>query len=379
MSIDPSLVRDSLWAFSMQALQYSILLLDEAAVIVWASPGAETILDGSDLVGRPVAFCFPPDDVEAGVPEFEIEVARSRGWVEDDRWMRRADGSLFWAEGMTIRLRDEDGGPKGFLKLFRNRTQQKMAHDTLRNQAAAAKSQLDCQHTAIATVAHELRTPLASIQNCVHVLQDAATGDPRAGQALDILKRSAANAVRLVNDIVDVERGALGKLALQFATVSVEEVLRSALHAAKSNASMAQRQIDLIVPAEDVQVEADAMRLQQVLVNLIGNAIRYTPGTGRIWVTAVTQGDAVLIKVEDDGYGIEPGDLQQIFELFSQAAVARGRGGLGIGLALVKQIVELHHGTVQAQSNGAGKGSEFSVRIPLRQQGGTAAESRDAR
>lgn len=367
MSIDPNLVRESLWAFSMQALQYSILLLDEAAVIVWASPGAESILDTSDMLGRPVSFCFPLEDVEAGVPEFEIEVARSRGWVEDDRWMRRADGSLFWAEGMTIRLRDAQGAPNGFLKMFRNRTQQKMAHETLRNKVAEARTELDSQSTAIATVAHELRTPLASIQNCAYVLEDVAIDDPRVSRAIEILKRSAANSVRLVNDLVDVERGALGKLSLQFAMVSVEDVLRSALHAAQSGVSMGQRQIDLIVPTEDVQIEADALRLQQVLVNLIGNAIRYTPENGRIWVTAVRQGDAALIKVEDDGFGIEPGDLQKIFELFSQAAVARGLGGLGIGLALVKQIVELHHGTVQAQSNGAGKGSEFFVRLPLRQ------------
>lgn len=368
MAIDPSLVRDSLWAFSLQALQYSILLLDEAAVVVWASPGAESILGASDLVGRPVAFCFPPEAVEAGVPEFEIDVARSRGWVEDDRWMRRVDGSLFWAEGMTIRLRDEEGAPKGFLKLFRNRTQNKMAQETLSNKVAAAETQLDSQNTAIATVAHELRTPLASIQNCAYVLQDVAAADPRAGQAIDILKRSAANSIRLVNDLVDVQSGALGKLVLQFAMVSVEDVLRGALHVAQSGVAMAQKQIDLILPAEDIQIEADALRLQQVLVNLIGNAIRYTSENGRIWVTAVWQGDAVLIKVEDDGCGIEPEDLQKIFELFSQAATARGRGGLGIGLALVKQIVELHHGTVQAQSNGAGKGSEFYVRIPWRQQ-----------
>jgi len=374
MPIDPTHVRESLWEFAQQALQYSILLLDEAAVVVWASPGAESILGSSDLVGRPVSFCFPPDAVEAGVPEFEIEVARSRGWVEDDRWMRRADGSLFWAEGMAIRLRDAEGAPNGFLKLFRNRTEKKMASETLRNKVVEAEAKLDSHNAAIATAAHELRTPLASIQNCVYVLQDVAADDPRAGQAIDILKRSAANSVRLVNDLVDVERAALGKIALEFSMVSVADVLRAALHVAQTGVSMAQRRIDLILPAEDLRIEADALRLQQVLVNLISNAIRYTRENGRIWVTAVRQGDAALIKVEDNGCGIEPEDLQKIFELFSQAAVARGKGGLGIGLALVKQIVELHHGTVQAQSDGAGKGSSFFVRLPLRQQDGKPAD-----
>jgi len=364
---DSSVVRESLMAFSMQALHYAILLLDDAGVIVWASPGAERILDATDLPGNSVARCFPTEDVDAGVPEFELEVAGTRGWVEDDRWMQRSDGSRFWAEGMTVGIRDQAGMPMGFIKLFRNRTQQKMANETLRNKIAEANVQFDAQNTLIATVAHELRTPLSAIQNCTHVLATVPPNDARAERAMEILTRNATFSVRLVNELVDAERGALGKLVLKPEMVSVEDALRTAMQAAQLGVERSHRKIDLIVPAEGVQIEADPLRMQQIFVNLINNAIRYTPDDGQIWITAVTQGDAIVVKVEDNGYGIDPAELKEIFELFSQASNAHGKGGLGVGLALVKQIVELHQGTVQAQSDGVGKGSQFFVRLPLRQ------------
>ena len=343
--------------------EHAALLLSEDGTIEWANPAAAVIFSDNGLVGRHVSACFAEEDVEAGIPEMERTIARASGLMEDDRWMRRADGSRFWAEGDTVALRD---GPGGFVKLLRNRTTQKMAMETLRNQyEERARHSRHCE-TAMATLAHELRNPLASIKACGHLLERLPTGDDRIAGTYAILGRNVGEATRLLEDLLDASRGATGKMGVHVESIAVDEMLRTAIRTAQERARTPRR-VDLFLPDAPGRIEADPLRMQQVFVNLVGNALRYTPSSGRVWVTAVALEDNLLVKVQDTGIGMTPEVLVDVFQMFSQASDATFSGGLGIGLALVKQIVELHGGSVQAQSDGLGHGSKFLVTLPIRQ------------
>ena len=366
MLADTNELRDHAWRFLRTTPQHAALLLDPEGTIVWANATAGDIFGADGLEGHHVSACFLEEDVAHGVPSFETGVAEVTGAMEDDRWMRRADGSRFWAEGATVALRDDDGGLLGFVKILRNRTTHKMATETLRNEVADRAGHAEECETAMFTLAHELRNPLATMMACADLLDRLPANDPRVEATHAMLRRSLGFAARLVDDLVDTTRASTGRLSLETEHLSIGELLRSAIATAQSRANGPVR-VDLLLPHTELRVEADPLRMHQVFVNLVGNAIRYTPPGRPIWVTAVQQGEAVLIKVEDEGIGIAPDVLEHIFDMFSQGRDTAMRGGLGIGLSLVKQIVELHGGSVQAQSDGPDKGSLFLVTLPLRQ------------
>ena len=367
MPTDSNDLRDRAWRFLRTTPQHAALLLEPDGTIAWANAAAGDIFGADALEGHHLSVCFLPEDVVNGVPSFETEVAEATGWMENDRWMRRADGSRFWAEGANVALRDDDGALLGFVKILRNRTTQKMATETLRNEVANRAEHAEACETAMFTLAHELRNPLATMMACADLLDRLPANDARVEATHAMLRRSLGFAARLVDDLVDTTRASTGRLDLQTELLSVDELLRSAIATAQSRADTPVR-VDLLLPEAELRVEADPLRMHQVFVNLVGNAIRYTPAGRRIWVTAVQQGKSVQVKVQDEGIGIAPDVLEHIFGMFSQGRDTAMRGGLGIGLSLVKQIVELHGGSVQAQSDGPDKGSIFLVSIPLRQQ-----------
>ena len=355
------------WRFLRTTPQHAAFMLEPDGTIAWANAAAESIFGDSGLAGRNIASCFVEEDIASGVPAFETDVARSTGFMEDDRWMRRADGSRFWAEGVTVALRSEDGALDGFLKILRNRTTQRMAVETLRNQLAEQTTHSTQSDTAMVTLAHELRNPLATMMACADLLDRLPPDDERRDATRAMLRRNLGYASRLVDDLVDSIRAATGRLEVHTESLDVMDLLRNAISTAQERARPQARRIDQLLPDAPLQFEGDPLRMHQVFVNLVGNAIRYTPPDGRIWVTAVQLGESVVVKVEDTGIGMTPETLEHIFEMFSQAREASVRGGLGIGLSLVKQIVELHEGTVTAQSDGPGKGSKFVVALPMRQ------------
>ena len=365
MSPDSNDLRDHAWRFLRTSPQHAALVLDPGGTIVWANATAGDIFGADALERHHVSVCFLEEDVAHGVPSFETGVAEATGAMDDDRWMRRADGSRFWAEGATVALRDDDDALLGFVKILRNRTTQKMATETLRNEVTNRAEHAEECETAMVTLAHELRNPLATMTACADLLDRLPANDVRVEATHAMLRRSLGFAARLVDDLVDTTRAS--RLLLQTEQLSVDELLRSAIATAQSRANMGAR-VDLLLPQAELRVEADPLRMHQVFVNLVGNAIRYTPPGRRIWVTAVQQAASVQIKVQDEGIGIAPDVLEHIFDMFSQGRDTAMRGGLGIGLSLVKQIVELHGGSVQAQSDGPDKGSIFLVSIPLRQQ-----------
>ena len=217
----------------------------------------------------------------------------------------------------------------------------------------------------LATLAHELRNPLAPITNSVQILKLKAPADRDIAWARDVVDRQVAHMARLLDDLLDVGRITTNKLRLQKTRVDLRGILESAVETSRPLVEAGGHRLALDMPDAPVWVDADPVRLAQVFSNLFNNAAKYTDRGGRIELLART-GPEIAVVVRDNGIGIAPDVLPQVFEMFSQAAPAidRSQGGLGIGLFLVKSLVEMHGGSVAAKSAGAGRGSEFTVRLP---------------
>ncbi len=223
----------------------------------------------------------------------------------------------------------------------------------------------------LATLAHELRNPLAPIRNALQILKmprvDAATVE----RSRDMMERQVHHLVRLVDDLLDVSRVMRGKIELRKERVELATVVARAVETVQPLVDAQGHELSVRLPTESLLLDADPVRLAQVVGNLLTNAAKYTEPNGRIWLTAEREGDEAVLRVRDNGIGIAPDMLPHIFELFVQVdhASTKAQGGLGIGLTLVKNLVEMHNGTVEARSDGLGQGSEFVVRLPLSAQG----------
>lgn len=247
------------------------------------------------------------------------------------------------------------------------------AHIQTERRLSAATEELkriDARKDAfLATLAHELRNPLAPISTAIPVLkQDAAAGWGEKDIALlGIIERQVGNLVRLVDELLDVSRFTRGKIELERRRVDIVDALRSAIEISRPNIERCQHLLTTRFPVEALHVSGDSVRLAQVFSNLLNNAAKYTDPNGAIMLDCARDGDDLVVTVRDNGRGIPPEMLSRIFDLFMQTDASQGgpQAGLGIGLALVKTIVELHGGTVEARSEGPGRGSAFIVRLPL--------------
>ncbi len=217
----------------------------------------------------------------------------------------------------------------------------------------------------LAMLAHELRNPLAPISNAVQLLQRAGL-DARIAWCLGVIERQTAHLTRLVDDLLDISRITRGIIELRMEPLNLANILSRAVETSRPVIDMRRHSFQMALPHEPVWVAGDLVRLTQVVSNLLTNAAKFTNEGGRIHLSAEDDGHDVVIRVRDSGRGIDPGTLSQLFDLFYQAdrSIARSEGGLGIGLSLVKQLVTMHGGTAEVQSEGLGKGSEFTVRLP---------------
>ncbi|MFL6591828.1 MAG: ATP-binding protein [Luteimonas sp.] len=320
--LDAEAVKEWLHAFARQTLDYAILLVDRDKRVLWANPGAGWVLaaTANEIVGESITRFFTAEDRAFGVPEHEQRTAIRQGASDDDRWMLRADGSPFWASGRTVALVRTDGTPLGFFKIFRDETEIKMRIDVLEKHATPSPERTDA---AMATL---------------------AAADDGAGPAQGIELR--------------IER------------VLLRDEVDAAIAFAREHSDPGNRRITVLVPeGAPLVVDADRHRLRQLFAILIGNAIRATSEDGHIWINGTPQDEQAVIRVSDNGAGISGERLENLFELFTDAALPLQEAEAGVGMALVRTIVELHGGTVQAQSAGPGKGSEFTVRLPLASAG----------
>jgi signal transduction histidine kinase/ActR/RegA family two-component response regulator len=245
------------------------------------------------------------------------------------------------------------------LELHRAAAELRMSDQRLR-EANARKDEF------LATLAHELRNPLAPIRNALHVLRRKKP-DPALTPLHDIMDRQVTQLVRLVDDLLELARISRGNIALHFEKLDIASVLRSAIETSRPLIDAARHELRVALPSEPLPVSGDAVRLSQVFANLLNNAAKYTQDAGIITLTAGIDNGAVVVTVEDTGVGIPSGMLDSIFNMFTQVPGTdeRAQGGLGIGLTLVKHLVELHGGRIEAHSEGPGKGSRFTVHLEL--------------
>jgi CheY-like chemotaxis protein/nitrogen-specific signal transduction histidine kinase len=256
-------------------------------------------------------------------------------------------------------LRGADGRER-MLGVIGDITEQKKAEQALKD-ADRRKDEF------LATLAHELRNPLAPLRNSLAILQRSAGDAELLDKAGGVMERQLGHLVRLIDDLLDVGRISLDKLALRLEPTDLAAVIEHAVEGCRSAAERAGHAIELRLPEFAVKLQADRARLSQVFSNLIGNACKFTPDGGHIRVEARVEGERAVVAVRDDGIGIDAGDLDRVFDMFAQLddSLERAHGGLGIGLTLVRRLVEMHGGTVVAKSAGLGAGSEFVVTLPL--------------
>lgn len=219
----------------------------------------------------------------------------------------------------------------------------------------------------LATLAHELRNPLAPIRNSLHILRLTNGGDPASEQVCDMIERQVGHLVRLVDDLLEVSRITRGKVELRLEPVEIASVIRSAVESSRPLIDACDHQLAISLPGESLTVIGDPVRLSQVFANLLNNASKYMNHGGQIWLSVRRVENDVQISVRDTGVGIERSMLDHVFKMFAQVdrSKRQAQGGLGIGLTLVQSLVEMHGGTVEARSGGLEKGSEFIVRLPL--------------
>jgi PAS domain S-box-containing protein len=355
-----------------QESEHALIVLNtDRRVVAWRGAAAKMFgYSSQEMRGQTLDRLFTPEDRERGEVANEYDTALSYGRGDDDRWLVRKDGLRFWASGVLTVLKQADGRVAGFSKVFRDRTEVRSQLETLRNRLEAALDADNRKNIFIATLAHELRNPLGPLSNAAHIIRLSFLDHPEIGYPLRIIERQVQFIEGLVGDLLDLTRVGTGKLVLRFVTASLRQVIDAAVETCSTQLKDKGQTVEVLMPTI-INVDADVLRLRQVLVNLIGNASKFSPPHSSIWVKATVEGEEAVVRVEDQGRGIPSELLPKVFELFTQAGTpARDEGahsGLGLGLTLVKSLVEAHHGTVQARSEGVGKGAEISFRIPLRQ------------
>ncbi len=339
---------------------YAIFMLDPAGNIVSWNAGAERIkgYSASEIVGKHFSVFYPSEDVESGKPQRELEIAREQGSVEDEGWRVKKDRSLFWANVVITAIYDKDHQLVGYAKVTRDMTDKR--------KAAALEAADRQKNEFLAMLAHELRNPLAPISNGLQLLKLQGVDPDTMQQTTEMMERQVVHLVRLVDDLLDVSRVITGKMTFKKEPVELRQIVQRAIEETQVTIDARGHELMLSLPARPIIVDADSHRLSQVVTNLLDNAAKYSEHPSRIWLSVERQGDEAVIRVKDEGIGISPELLPNVFSLFVQAdrSLARSKGGLGIGLNVVKRIVEMHGGTVEAASAGLGKGSEFRVRLP---------------
>lgn len=349
--------------------EHAIVLLDVDGRIVGWFPGAENLFGylPSEVIGQPVSTLFTPENIEAGMVEYEQDVARTDIEAEDDRWMLRKDGGRFWATGVLAPIRNTAGHLVGFGKILRDRTDVRAKIQSLSKQIDSLEATNERKNKFISTLSHELRNPLSSLCMSVELLKIAGDDTKALAQAATTLERELGTMRRMVDDLLDVTRMSAGKIHLERACQDLRPIVEAAVGSCRPDIDMRTHNLHLIQPSVPLEVDVDAVRMRQVFVNLIQNAAKCTKNGGTIWVKVSIEAAEAVVKVEDNGIGISPESLPHIFDLFTQAEFAGDRptAGLGIGLSVVKDLTQLHGGSVQVRSDGIGKGAEFTVRLPL--------------
>lgn len=319
-----------------------------------------------EAVGRHISFLIPPERAD----EEDQILARLRAGervYHFDTVRVRSDGQPIHVALTISPVRDEAGRVVGASKIARDITDRKLAEVRTYRLLAQLKEADQRKDEFLAILAHELRSPLAPLRNLLEIMK---RGDGNGGvieQVRSTLERQLGQMVRLVDDLLDVSRITRGMLELRKERVELATAIHQSVEVCRPLAESAKHDLSVSLPPEPIYLHADLARMTQVFSNLLSNAFKYTEPGGRVWLTVVRQGSNVVVNVKDTGVGIPPDKIGSVFEMFTQIdrSSERSQDGLGIGLSVVKRLVEMHGGSVDAYSSGQGCGSEFVVRLPI--------------
>jgi PAS domain S-box-containing protein len=369
---------------------YAIFMLDPNGNIATWNKGAQRIkgYTPDEIIGSHFSRFYTEEDKANHKPERELEIAREKGSVEDEGWRVRKDGTRFWANVVITAVFDSSGELRGFAKVTRDISDRKEAEETRRAlleqrearlQAEEERSRAEASYRVsqeanrakddfLMTLSHELRTPMTAILGWSRMLPAMSPDDPMFHEAVASIAGGAQLQARLIDDILDVSRIVSGKLRLSPETMEVARVIMNASEAVNATAEAKNITITLMLAPTLGVIIADPTRIQQVIWNLLNNALKFTPRGGKVEVSARRTASHVQVSVTDTGEGIDQRFLPHIFEPFRQAESPQTRvhGGLGLGLSIVRYIAEAHGGTIAAESEGRGKGSTFTVTLPVR-------------
>lgn len=351
----------------VDASEDAIISKDLNGIITSWNKGAERLLGytPSEAVGQPITMLIPADRLDEETHILERLKAGAR--VDHFETIRvRKDGSHLDVSLTISPVRSADH-IIGASKIARDVTERRRAEEALRHAKQAAEAASRAKDEFLAMLGHELRNPLGAIHGAVSVLNLKGKADDETAQLREIIHRQAAHLARLLDDLLDVTRLATGKMELQRRPVDLQTVAEGALRSLAEGGKAAQHTISFT--GQTLWVNGDPTRLEQVIFNLLDNGVKYTPPGGRIMITIAVEGDFAVLRIADTGVGMTEEVRSRVFEPFEQAreTLDRTRGGLGLGLTLVKRLVELHGGTVAAQSRGLGHGTEVLVQLPLTQ------------
>lgn len=341
----------------------AVVALDNDHRITYINTAAEKVYGrrSSEVLGLPLSalYNFRWIDAEDGARANEM-LAEQDHWRGENIHITRS-GVEMQVESTVSRLRDANGNPIGLLAVIRDVTQR------AQTQAALEESAKQKDHF-LATLAHELRNPLSPIMNGLY-LMDPSISDPKLMESTRMMMmRQLQHMVRLVDDLMDLSRISRGKLDLRMELVDLVSVLGMALEASRPLIDRNEHQLKVQVPEGSFMVLGDTNRLMQVISNLLNNAAKYTPPGGNIELALERNGDSAVIRVKDNGIGIEKEAITKVFDMFAQIdpePATRSGGGLGIGLNIARRLVLMHNGEIGLKSDGIGKGCEFIVQLPL--------------
>jgi signal transduction histidine kinase/CheY-like chemotaxis protein len=274
--------------------------------------------------------------------------------------IERPDGQRLTALAHANPIHDEGGNLLGAVNVLVDISDRKRSEVALK-EADRSKNEF------LATLAHELRNPLAPIRAAVKILELKATITPESQSALEVIDRQTRQMARLIDDLLDIARITSNKLELRKERIQLREVFKMAVETSSPLIEQRGHKLTVKTPGQSIHLDGDLVRLAQIVSNLLNNAAKYTERGGQIWLTAARKGNDAIVTVRDTGIGVPPETMPRIFEMFTQAErpAHRSAGGLGIGLTLVRRLVQMHGGTIMASSEGPGKGSEFTLTLPM--------------
>jgi PAS domain S-box-containing protein len=332
----------------------------DGRIQTWNS-GAQRLLgyDALQVLGQPTSMLYTDADRNSSQFGLALRAAHDKGHIQFNGWRQRADGTTFWAQVTSTALRDSAGACYGFVQVIRDLT------DANRVETLETEGRRTAEF--IAMLSHELRNPLAPIRNAATLLKRFADNKETSTWCAELIDRQVNHLTRIVDDLLDVSRVTSGKIRIAKEACELSTIVQEAVESMRPLLATRQHTLTLDIVPAPVPVLGDSIRLSQVVVNLLNNAAKYTPEPGIVAVSLHREGDEATLTVSDTGMGLSPALAEKVFEPFVQGerALARSEGGLGVGLTLVKSVVQLHGGSVSVKSSGEGLGSAFTVKLPL--------------